>query len=90
MLFKMNDYKYTCNICKTNNFKSIEYETTDEDTEYIKDINNNYHYHDSNEGDVLLLCENNHEILTIYIASCTCGWNSKDKFTYCKESFYDF
>ena len=41
----MNDFKYTCNICKTNNFKSIEYETTEEDTEYIKDKNNNYHYH---------------------------------------------
>ena len=85
--YESNIYSYECEICKTKKFKSIELECEEVAYNYEIDDNKNEHNHDYNDGTTFLICENDHETMQPFIASCDCGWNSLDQEKYSRETF---
>jgi hypothetical protein len=72
-------FTYTCEICGTNNFNSVQEFATEKYYFPIK-IGNDTHNHDRNKGFVKLTCCNGHQTTQDYIPACECGWNSLVKY----------
>ena len=76
-IFKPTNYKYICGYCNTYNVKIDVLGLTEAFYGSIVDLSGNIHEcHDYNNGQVKLLCENNHISIVEYIACCECGWNN--------------
>lgn len=88
MHYNQNDFKYLCSVCKTSEMISIE-NNGHTQVQYcdITDDKGNTHSHDHNDGEVYLICKNNHETTKIYIPSCECGWNELYQGEYSCETF---
>jgi hypothetical protein len=78
-IYKELQYKYTCDVCGSYEVKVNILGTTEKFCGPYTDYDGIIHTcHDTNEGEVELTCANNHITHTNYIASCECGWNSKN------------
>jgi hypothetical protein len=74
----------TCPTCSAP-FVSTAESTTEEYTSSFVDGLGRVHEHDGNEGDATLTCSNGHDKAFSYIATCWCGWNSRDGGGDCPE-----
>ena len=74
MNYRQVRYTYTCQVCQTNDFKTVDEFPTEKYYPPIQ-IGNDTHNHDRNEGFVKLICCNDHQTTQDYIPACECGWN---------------
>ena len=79
MIYRQVTFNYICQECGTKNFTDIKEITTECNVLPFK-MGNDKHYHDSNTGNVNLICCNGHQTIQEYISACGCGWNSSVKY----------
>ena len=79
MIYRQVTFNYICQECGTKNFTDIKEIITECNILPFK-MGNDMHHHDSNTGNVNLICCNGHQTIQEYISACECGWNSSVKY----------
>lgn len=72
---------YACSVCATVACQVIEQCTTEVEFPFFYDSHNIKHRHDENRGLVTIRCALGHTTTQPYVATCSCGWNSKQKYS---------